>query len=63
MYIIDGIAYAGEQQKPIRVKAVRPLTDYRLLVSFTSDEKHYGKKLYLIGYTLIAAHFVGMTAT
>lgn len=39
MYIIDGIAYAGEQQKPIRVKAVRPLTDYRLLVSFTSDEK------------------------
>ena len=39
MYIIDGIAYAGEQKKPISVKAVRPLDGYKLLVRFMTDEQ------------------------
>jgi len=39
MFVIDGIAYAGEQQKPITVKAVRPLNDYRVLVSFSNGER------------------------
>ena len=39
MYIIDGIAYAGEPQKPIRAKSVRALADHKLLVTFTNDEK------------------------
>ncbi len=39
MYIIDGIAYAGEQPKAVRVKAVRPLEDYKVLVTFTDGER------------------------
>ncbi|MBQ3162184.1 MAG: DUF2442 domain-containing protein [Ruminococcus sp.] len=39
MYIIDGIAYAGEQPKPVRVKAVRTLEDYKVLITFTNDER------------------------
>ena len=39
MYVIDGIAYAGEQPKPVRVKAVRPLEDYKVLVTFTDEER------------------------
>lgn len=39
MYIIDGIAYAGEISKPIRARSVRPLDHYKLLVTFNNDEK------------------------
>ena len=39
MYVIDGIAYAGEQPKPVRVKAVRPLEDYKVLITFTNGER------------------------
>ncbi len=39
MYVIDGIAYAGEQQKPITVKSARPLNDHRVLVSFGNGER------------------------
>lgn len=39
MYILDNIAYAGEPVQPARVKAVRPLTDYKLLVLFTTGER------------------------
>lgn len=39
MYIIDGIAYAGEQPKPVRVKAVRTLEDYKVLITFTNGER------------------------
>lgn len=38
MYIIDGIAYAGEAEKPISVKSVRPLDDYKLWIRFTTNE-------------------------
>ena len=39
MYIVDGIAYAGEQKQPIRAKAVRPLDSYKLLITFCNDER------------------------
>lgn len=38
MYIVDGIAYAGEQQPDIEVVGVRPLSDYRLQLRFNTGE-------------------------
>ncbi len=38
MYIKDGIAYAGEQPKPIKVSGVRPLDDYKLWLRFNTGE-------------------------
>lgn len=38
MYIQDGIAYAGEQTKPILVSGVRPLPDHQLWVRFSNGE-------------------------
>lgn len=34
MYVIDGIAYAGEQKKPLSVISVRPLEGYKLFCRF-----------------------------
>ena len=39
MYIIDGIAYAGEPIKPVSAKSIRPLDDYRLIISFNNGER------------------------
>ena len=42
MYIVDGIAYAGEQHPVIKVKSVRPLDDYKLWIRFsTGEEKEF----------------------
>lgn len=38
MYIQNGIAYAGEQPKPITVSGVRPLPDHVLWVRFSTGE-------------------------
>ena len=38
MYIIDGIAYAGEQTPALKVSGVRPLRDHRLWVRFNTGE-------------------------
>ena len=38
MYIVDGIAYAGEQEPAIRVSGVRPLTEHRLWLRFSTGE-------------------------
>ncbi len=38
MYIVDGIAYAGEQSPALRVTGVRPLSDFRLWVRFNNSE-------------------------
>ena len=38
MYIIDGVAYAGELKPVIKVSGVRPLSGYRLWVRFNTDE-------------------------
>lgn len=48
MYIIDGIAYAGEQPKLISVIAVRPMADYKLLITFSNGEKRIFECLYLL---------------
>ena len=38
MYIINGIAYAGEQKPPLKISGVRPLPDHRLWVRFNTGE-------------------------
>lgn len=38
MYIINGIAYAGEPTPFLRVCGVRPLEDFRLWVRFNNGE-------------------------
>ncbi len=38
MYIIDGIAYAGEKQPAIKISGVRPLPDYKLWLRFNTGE-------------------------
>jgi hypothetical protein len=38
MYIENGIAYAGEKEKPILVSGVRPLPDYVLWIRFSTGE-------------------------
>ena len=38
MYVVDGIAYAGERQPAIRVSGVRPLPDHRLWLRFNTGE-------------------------
>lgn len=39
MYVIDGIAYAGEKAPAIKVKSVRPLDGYKLWLRFNTDEE------------------------
>lgn len=39
MYIIDGIAYAGELPKPIRVVSARALEGHKLWLRFSTDEE------------------------
>ena len=38
MYIIDGIAYAGERKPAIVISGVRPLPDYKLWLRFNTGE-------------------------
>ena len=38
MYVIDGIAYAGELASPLKIVGVRPLEGHRLWVRFSSGE-------------------------
>lgn len=38
MYIIDGIAYAGEPKTPIKVVGIRPLSNYLLWLRFSNGE-------------------------
>lgn len=38
MYIVNGIAYAGEQKPLLKVSGVRPMEDYRLWVRFNTGE-------------------------
>jgi len=42
MFVVDGIAYAGEQPPVIKVKSVRPLDGYKLWIRFsTGEEKEF----------------------
>ena len=38
MYVIDGIAYAGEIKKPITVISARALEDYKMWLRFSTGE-------------------------
>jgi len=38
MYIKDGIAYAGEPEKAIKIISVRPLEHYKLWLRFSTGE-------------------------
>lgn len=38
MYILDGIAYAGEQTPPLKIYGVRPMANYRLWLRFNTGE-------------------------
>ncbi|MCH5209990.1 MAG: DUF2442 domain-containing protein [Oscillospiraceae bacterium] len=38
MYIVDGIAYAGEKRPEIKVSGVRPLDNYKLWLRFNTGE-------------------------
>lgn len=38
MYIVDGIAYAGEQVPALKVCGVRPLRDHQLWLRFNTGE-------------------------
>jgi len=38
MYIIDGIAYAGEPVSALKISGVRPMDDYKLWVRFNTGE-------------------------
>ena len=38
MYIVDGIAYAGERIPPLRVGGVRPLDGFQLWIRFSTGE-------------------------
>lgn len=38
MYIVNGIAYAGEPELAIKVSGVRPLPSYKLWVRFNTGE-------------------------
>ena len=38
MYIVDGIAYVGDQKPVIRISGVRPLEDYKLWLRFNTGE-------------------------
>ena len=38
MYIVDGIAYAGEQNAAMRICGVRPLENHRLWLRFSTGE-------------------------
>ena len=39
MYIVDGIAYAGEPKPALTVCGVRPMKDYMLWVRFNTGEQ------------------------
>lgn len=38
MYIIDGIAYAGEPPPMIKVSGIRPMDDFKLWIRFNTGE-------------------------
>ena len=36
MYVLNGIAYAGEPEPSLKISGVRPLTDFRLWIRFSN---------------------------
>jgi hypothetical protein len=38
MYIVDGIAYAGEATPAVKISGVRPMSEHRLWLRFSNGE-------------------------
>ena len=38
MYVVNGVAYAGNTEQPLTVVSVRPLEDYKLWLRFSTGE-------------------------
>lgn len=38
MYIVDGIAYAGEKEPVIKISGVRPMENFKLWLRFSTGE-------------------------
>jgi hypothetical protein len=54
MYVLNGIAYAGEPTPALRVCGVRPLDDFRLWVRFNNDEARIYDFKPLLGFPAFA---------
>lgn len=50
MYIVNGIAHAGTPMQEISVKAVKPLDDWMMIITFTSGEKRLYDATQLLAY-------------
>lgn len=50
MYIINGIAYAGEPTETIKVKSVKVVSDLCLLITFSTGEKRIFDATTLLQY-------------
>ncbi len=50
MYIINGIAYAGEPTETIKVKSVKIVSDLCLLITFSTGEKRIFDATTLLQY-------------
>ena len=50
MYVINGIAYAGNEGEMIEVQAVKPLDDLMMILTFTTGEKRLYDASMLLHY-------------
>lgn len=57
MYIVNGIAYAGDKPTPVRVSGVRPLDGHRLWLRFNNGET----KIFNFSPLLTAPAFAPLT--
>jgi hypothetical protein len=48
MYIIDGIAYAGDYNKEIKIMSVKPLNNMMMLITFSTGETRLFDATYLL---------------
>ena len=54
MYIMNGIAYAGERSENIEVSSVKPLDDMMMIVTFSTGEKRLFDASGLLQYPAFA---------
>lgn len=50
MYIINGIAYAGEPVRDMKITAVKPLDDMMMLITFSTGETRLYDATQLLEY-------------
>ncbi len=52
MYVVDGIAYAGEATKELAVRSVKVLDDMYMIVEFSTGEKRILDATVLLEYPI-----------